>query len=382
MEEMRHINRERLITQFTKLVTTDSETKDEGNIAQLLKETFTNLGVTVEEDNAKKVTGHGANNLVCTLKGTNEKTEPIFFSAHMDTVTPGKNIKPKITDNYIMSDGSTILGADDKAGIAVMLELIHYLRENDVSHGDIQFIITVGEEAGLTGAKALDRSLVIAKSGFVLDSDGDVGNIVIEAPYHVKLFAKITGKSAHAGIAPEKGVSAINVAAKAVSKMKLGRIDEETTANIGYFKGGKKEQTNVVSDFVEIEAEVRSLNEAKVNRVTETLRETFITTAEAFSGKATVKTYMEYPGYKINTDDPLVKTVKRATEKLDLPCNVLKSGGGSDANILNSYGLKTVNLSVGYEHIHTTNERIHIDSLVNLTKLLVEIIEETNGSTT
>ncbi|HLS67380.1 MAG TPA: M20/M25/M40 family metallo-hydrolase [Pseudogracilibacillus sp.] len=379
---MENVNRKRLITQFKKLVTTDSETKDEGNIAQLLKETFTNLGVTVEEDDAKKMTGHGANNLICTLKGTNEKAEAIFFSAHMDTVKPGKNIKPQLIDNYITSDGSTILGADDKAGIAAMLELIHYLQENDVPHGDIQFIITVGEEAGLTGAKALDRSLVFAKRGFVLDSDGDVGNIVIEAPYHVKLFANITGKSAHAGIAPEKGVSAINVAAKAVSKMKLGRIDEETTANIGYFKGGKKEQTNVVSDFVEIEAEVRSLNETKVNRVTETLKETFITTANALSGEATVETHLEYPGYKITKDDPLVKTVKRATEKLHLPCNVLKSGGGSDANILNSYGLKTVNLSVGYEHIHTTKERIHIDSLVNLTKLLVVIVEEMNNSAT
>lgn len=374
------INRNRLVTQFIELVKTDSETKNEANIAKLLKKTFSDLGVTVEEDNAKQTTGHGANNLICTLKGTNDRAKPIFFSAHMDTVTPGKQIKPQMNGDYITTDGTTILGADDKAGIAAMFELIRYIQENDVPHGDIQFIITVGEEAGLTGAKALDHSLVFAKNGFVLDSDGDVGNIVIEAPYHMKLFAKITGKSAHAGIAPEKGVSAINVAAKAVSNMKLGRIDEETTANIGYFKGGKKEQTNVVSDFVEIEAEVRSLNETKVNEVTELIKKTFVETAKRYSGSATVEAQLEYPGYKISTNDPLVTTVKRATEKLHLPCNVLQSGGGSDANILNSLGLKTVNLSVGYEHIHTTDERIHVDALVNLTKLIIQIVEEVNNS--
>src|SRR5690625_3064921 len=184
------INRNRLVTQFIELVKTDSETKNEANIAKLLKKTFSDLGVTVEEDNAKHTTGHGANNLICTLKGTNDRAKPIFFSAHMDTVTPGKQIKPQMNGAYITTDGTTILGADDKAGNAAKFELIRYIQEYDVPHGDIQFIITVGEEAGLTGAKALDHSLVFAKNGFVLDSDGDVGNIVIEAPYHMKLFAK------------------------------------------------------------------------------------------------------------------------------------------------------------------------------------------------
>src|SRR5699024_9415618 len=150
MDEMKNINRDRLIEQFVTLVQTDSESKDEAKIAALLKEMFEDLGVIVKEDKAKEKTGHGANNLICTLKGTNKNIAPFFLSAHMDTVKPGKNVKPQIKDNYITSDGTTILGADDKAGIAVMLELIHYLKEHEMEHGDIQFIITVGEESGLT----------------------------------------------------------------------------------------------------------------------------------------------------------------------------------------------------------------------------------------
>lgn len=183
--------------------------------------------------------------------------DTIYFTSHMDTVVPGKGIKPSIKDGYIVSDGTTILGADDKAGLAAMFEAIRVLKENQIPHGKIEFIITAGEESGLMGAKALDRSMITAKYGYALDSDGKVGNIIVAAPTQAKVKATIIGKTAHAGVAPEKGVSAITMAAKAISRMPLGRIDEETTANIGRFEGGT--QTNIVCDHVEILAEARSL---------------------------------------------------------------------------------------------------------------------------
>lgn len=371
---MININKERIIHEFMELVQIDSETKFETNIANILKQKFTSLGLEVLEDNAKNKTDHRANNLICNLKGNLDDVDTVFFTAHMDTVTPGKNIKPKVENDYIVSDGTTILGADDKAGIAVLLETVRALKENNIQHGDIQFVITVGEESGLAGAKAIDTSLLTAKYGYALDSDGPVGNIVIEAPYQSKIWTRIYGKSAHAGVAPEKGISAITVAAKAIAKMKLGRIDEDTTANIGYFKGGKQTQTNVVCDYVEIVSEARSLQKEKLIKVTDEMKQAFVQTAAKFEGSAEVEMKEMYPGFQHDKDDVVVQIARNSARKIGLSSQVLKSGGGSDANIFNGFGIPTANLSVGYEHIHTTKERIHIDHLSNLTQLVIQII--------
>ena len=371
------INKERLIQEFFELVKVDSETKFEAKIAEELKKKFSFLGLEVLEDNAKEKTEHEANNLICNLAGNVENVDTIYFTCHMDTVTPGKGINPSIENDYIVSDGTTILGADDKAGIAAMLEVINILKEEDISHGPIQFVITVGEESGLAGAKAIDTSLLKAAYGYALDSDGPVGNIVIQAPYQAKIYAKVYGKSAHAGVAPEKGVSAITVAAKSIAKMNLGRIDNETTANIGYFKGGKETETNVVVDYVEIVAEARSLKEEKLENVTEQMKEAFEKTAEQFGGNAAVEIEQMYPGFELDPTAPVVQKAETVAKEIGLPFKVLKSGGGSDANIFNGYGIPTANLSVGYEHIHTTKERIHVTELMNLTNFMLHIIKDT-----
>lgn len=357
------------------LVQIDSETKFEKKIASVLKEKFSALGLEVLEDNAKEKSSHEANNLICNLRGNVKGGDTLFFTSHMDTVTPGIGIKPAVKDGYIVSNGTTILGADDKAGIAVLLEVIRQLQEQDIKHGDIQFVITVGEESGLAGAKVLDTTLLQATYGYALDSDGPVGNIVIEAPYQAKLYTKVYGKSAHAGIAPEKGVSAITVAAKAIAAMKLGRIDDETTANIGYFKGGKETQTNVVCDYVEIVAEARSLKKDKLEAITGNMKETFSNVSEKHGGSAETEIEVMYPGFNLSASHPAVAIAKKSAEELGLPFATLKSGGGSDANIFNGHGIPTANLSVGYEHIHTTKERIHTDHLLNLTNYVLHIIK-------
>lgn len=369
------IKRKRLVNEFIELVQIDSETKYEGEIAKVLKQKFTELGLEVLEDQAKEKTGHEANNLICNLRGNVKEADTIFFTSHMDTVTPGKKVKPTIQDNYITSDGTTILGADDKAGIAVLLETIRTLKENNIDHGDIQFVITVGEESGLVGAKAIDTNLLQAKYGYALDSDGEIGSLIVAAPYQSKIKAKIYGKSAHAGVEPEKGVSAITVAAKAIAQMKLGRIDEETTANISYFHGGKINQTNVVCDYVEIVGEARSLQQVKLKNITEEMKKAFVEVAEQHGGSAEVEIKEMYPGFQLNKDDPVVQIAQQTATQLGFSTKLLKSGGGSDANIFNSHGIPTANLAVGYEYIHTTNERIHIDHLINLTKFVIGIIQ-------
>ncbi|WP_064090911.1 tripeptidase T [Rossellomorea aquimaris] len=372
------INKERLLNEFLELVQIDSETREETEIAKVLKRKFTDLGVEVFEDDTMGETGHGAGNLICTLKGNKEGVDTIYFTSHMDTVVPAKGVKPTLKeDGFIYSDGTTILGADDKAGLATMLEAVQVIKENQISHGDIQFIITVGEESGLVGAKALDSSLVKAKYGFALDSDGEVGNIIVAAPTQAKIKATIYGKTAHAGVAPEKGVSAITIAAKAISKMPLGRIDEETTANIGRFEGGKA--TNIVCEQVDILAEARSLVPEKMEAQVEKMKAAFMTVAEEMGGKAEIDVQIMYPGFKFKDGDEVVEVAKRAAKKIGRPSELRTSGGGSDANVIAGFGVPTVNLAVGYEEIHTKSERMPVEELNKLSEMVVAIIQDVAG---
>ncbi|MCT2537466.1 M20/M25/M40 family metallo-hydrolase [Aquibacillus koreensis] len=368
------VNKDRLVDEFIELVKIDSETTEEAAIAKVLKKKFSDLGLEVVEDDSMSKTGHGAGNLVCTLKGASSDKDTIYFTSHMDTVVPGKNIKPTIKDGYIVTDGTTILGADDKAGLAAMLEAIRILKEQDIAHGDVQFIITAGEESGLVGAKELDMSLVKAKFGYAVDSDGQVGDIIVAAPTQAKINALIKGKTAHAGVAPEKGISAITLAAKSIAKMPLGRIDEETTANIGRFEGGSK--TNIVCDHVEILAEARSLVTEKMEAQVEKMKKAFEETAAQMGGSVDVDVKIMYPGYKREAGDHVVEIARKAASTIGRESTLRQSGGGSDANVISGHGIPTVNLAVGYEDIHTTNERMPVSELVKITELITAIIKE------
>ena len=365
----------RLVEEFLELVQIDSETKHEQVIAPILVQKLEDMGFDVFQDDSHTRTGHGAGNIIATLKG-DESIEPIYFTVHMDTVVPGVGIKPEIReDGYIYSDGTTILGADDKAGVAAIFEMARRIKEKNIAHGTIQFIITAGEESGLVGAKELDPALIIAKYGFAVDSDGKVGGIVVAAPFQAKVNVKVFGKTAHAGVAPEKGISAITVAAKAVAQLKLGRLDEETTANIGRFEGGKA--TNIVCDEVTIFAEARSIDETKLNAQTAHMKETFERVAKENGARAEVEVALSYPGFRVTEADKVVQVAQAAAKAVGREPQLGISGGGSDANVIAGFGIPTVNLSVGYEEIHTTNERMPVQELEKLADLLEQIIIET-----
>ncbi|RNF41101.1 M20/M25/M40 family metallo-hydrolase [Planococcus salinus] len=368
---------DRLLNEFLELVQIDSETKDEAQIAEVLKQKMESIGFEVTEDDSSRRNGHGANNLVATLRGAKQDVPAIYFTVHMDTVVPGKGVQPQVRDGYVYSDGNTILGADDKAGIAALLEMIRSIQEQQIEHGDIQLVITAGEESGLVGAKEFDSSLLTADYGYAVDSDGKVGGIVTSAPNQAKLWTTIHGKTAHAGVAPEKGVSAITIAAKAIAKMKLGRIDSETTANIGRFQGG--EATNIVCDEVNILSEARSISKEKLSAQTSHMERVFQEIADAMGGRVETDVQIMYPGFHFNDAAPVVEIAKKAAANIGRPSPTLTSGGGSDANIFNGFGVPTVNLCVGYEEIHTKNERMPIEELEKLTELLIEIVKESSG---
>ncbi|UXR70763.1 M20/M25/M40 family metallo-hydrolase [Staphylococcus sp. IVB6240] len=366
------INQDRLVETFLELVQIDSETGHEEMIQPILKQKFESLGLIVKEDDAKAKTGFGANNLICTLPATDDSKEKIYFTSHMDTVVPGKSVKPVIEDGIIKSDGTTILGADDKAGLATILEVIRIIQDNQLPHGQIQFVITVGEESGLVGAKALNPDDLDAAYGYSIDSAVPVGNFTIGAPYQMQIKATTHGKTAHAST-PDKGVSAINIAAKAISKMKLGKIDHETTANIGKFEGGGP--TNIVTDLVHIWAEARSHSELKIEAQTKHMAQTFKETAEAFGCHADVDTELAYPGFLVTEDEVVYQKAQAAAKAVDLIGEPTIGGGGSDGNIISQFGIPTVILGIGYEAIHTTNESIAIQSLVDLVKYVLKLIE-------
>ncbi|MCP3772546.1 M20/M25/M40 family metallo-hydrolase [Paenibacillus sp. MZ04-78.2] len=372
------IQQKRLVDEFIELVQIDSETKHEQEISRVLKAKFTELGLKVEEDDSAAKTGHGSGNLICTLPATSTKPLPkLFFTSHMDTVTPGKGIKPQIgEDGYIRSDGTTILGADDKAGLAAMFEAIRVLKENNIEHGQIQFIITAGEESGLMGTRAMEAKWVDADLGFALDSNGTIGDIAVAGPTQAKVYITFWGRSAHAGVNPEAGVSAITVASKAVARMPLGRIDKETTANIGRFEGGVEGATNIVVERVTLEGEARSLGQAKMYEQVEKMRQACEEAAEEMGAKLDFKSEVIYPAFMYDESAPVVKLAMNALTKVGCTPRTFHSGGGSDANMFNGMGVPTVNLAVGYLDIHTTKERIAISDLVKTAEVVVSIINE------
>ncbi|MEJ7218248.1 M20/M25/M40 family metallo-hydrolase [Staphylococcus gallinarum] len=369
------VNEQRLLDTFLELVQTNSESGNEGHIQAQLKGKFKALGLSVVEDQASQNQNLGANNLICTLPSTsdNKEIDKVYFTSHMDTVVPGIDIKPQIKDDgYIYSDGTTILGADDKAGLAAILEALAVIHENKLPHGQLQFVITVGEEIGLEGAKALPADLLDSNFGYAVDASAPVGTTVVGAPTQMKFDATIYGKTAHASV-PDKGISAINIAAKAVSDMKLGRIDEVTTANIGRFEGGSA--TNIVADKVTLKAEARSHSDERIGQQIEHMKSVVENTVKRYGTNADIEITKSYPGFKVAEDAKVTEIAKESAIQLGLAADIIIAGGGSDGNIINGLGIPTVILGVGYENIHTTSERMPITSLNQLSQQILKIIE-------
>lgn len=370
------IDTQRLVHEFLELVQIDSETRNERLIADVLANKFKLHGLEVAEDDSASRSGHGAGNLIALLPATEGVNAPkLFFTCHMDTVVPGRGIKPVIgEDGWIRSSGDTILGADDKAGVAALLELIRVLREQEIPHGQIQFVITAGEESGLMGARAMDASLLDADLGYAVDSNGEVGEIAVSAPTQAKITMEVHGKAAHAGVNPEDGISAIQVAGKAISRMKLGRIDKDTTANIGSFSGNGA--TNVVIDYAKLEAEARSVVQEKVDAQIASMKEALESACAEFGARPVFESRIVYPAFSHTDDSEVVRLAQKAAAQLGLSGRTFQSGGGSDANVFNGFGVPTVNLSVGYEDIHTTSEKIKVEDLGKLAGFIVEIVRQ------
>jgi len=361
------INRDRLVSTFLEFVQIDSPSGQEEEIARCLMAALKSLDLLVVRDKTGNVIGR--------LAG---EGQPILLSAHMDTVRPGRGVKPFIKDGIVTSDGTTILGADDKSGVAVILEVLRVLVEQDLPHPPLEVALTVSEEKGLKGAKELDLTTLRAQEGIVLDSGGEIDTIVVSAPSQEKIRAVVHGKAAHAGVEPEKGINAIVVAAEAVAAMPLGRIDEETTANIGRIQGGTA--TNIVPNRAEIAGEARSHDERKLEAQVQAMTEALKKAASQHRATVEIDVKRSYSTFKLSEEDGIVRRAVAAARTLGLTPALVPSGGGSDANVFNAGGIATINISAGMAKVHTTEERIAVADMVKCAEFLLAILELETGS--
>lgn len=375
------INQERLKNFLIELIKIDSLSRKERDVAIRLKREMEELGATVSIDDAGDKVGGNVGNLIAHFSGNVQRSEPLLLSAHMDTVVPGEGIVPILDGDILHTDGRTVLGGDDKSGVAIICEVLRVVKENGLPCGDVDVVFTICEEAGLIGAKCLDVSKLRARTGLVLDSDS-VGFLFTKAPAANRVEFRVHGLEAHAGVCPEKGINAIKVAAEGIAQMRLGRIDHETTANLGIVEGGMA--VNIVPNQVILRGEARSHSEEKLTRQTEHMKNCLEDAAahhvleldgKQYAATVDAKIERDYNRMEVPDSAPIVKLVHAAAKSLNLELKTLATGGGCDANVLNQKGLVVANLSTGMREIHTVNEWLDLRDLNLAAQMVLEIVK-------
>lgn len=366
------INTARLTQTFLDLVRIDSPSLQEKAVADHLSRLCLDAGYDVRIDDTANKIGGNTGNLVVRVPATGPGA-PIAFCAHMDCVPPCVGVVPIVENGLIRSVSDTVLGGDDKAGISAILEAITHLHEEGIPHPELWLIFTVCEEAGMFGSKNLDLSVIPAQEFVVLDAGGDVGTIIVRSPSKADMTMTFHGRAAHAGIEPEKGISAIQMAAYAIERMQLLRIDEETVANLGRIEGGG--QTNIVTNSVTVTGEVRAQTKDRLQSQIEHMRSCCEDAARHFGGTFDFDHHISYPAMSIAPDSALLHRATHACAKLGFPSATKGTGGGSDANIFSGQGRSCINLCIGMSKVHTTEEFIRIEDMVNTTKFTAELMQ-------
>ncbi|MDR3038345.1 MAG: M20/M25/M40 family metallo-hydrolase [Candidatus Adiutrix sp.] len=367
--------REAIIEDFLELVRINVNSRRERAIAEAVKPKLAALGFAVEEDKVGGRIGGEAGNIIARLPG--DPARPvILFSAHLDRVDNHGRIQPVVDEarGVIAGDGSSILGADDVSGIVAILDGVRRVLADGRPHGEVEVVLSVAEEVGLLGAKYLDYTRLKSKIAFVLDSGGPLGLIVNQAPTQYRFHITVHGRSAHAGIAPEKGLSAIRVAAAALTRLPEGRLSPTATSNFGVIQAGQA--TNIVCERCEIKGEARSADPAEAGAYVAEVRRVFTETAREFGATAEVEDSVEYHAFRVDESHPAIDLARRALRNLGLEPRVAGSGGGMDGNHFNRHGLTAVGLAPGYDQVHTTREVQSISQLIDCGRLVAEIIWE------
>jgi tripeptide aminopeptidase len=364
-------------TLFVELARVPSPPGQERAVADRVLEYLRGLALPVDEDDAGAKIGSTIGNLLCRIEPTAEGT-PLFFCAHLDTVPPQGPIEPVLEDGVVRNAGGTILGADNKAAVAAMLEAVRLVVAENRPHGGIELLFTPKEEVGLRGAAAFDHDRLTARIGYVYDHAGPVGEVILGAPFQCKLDASFHGRAAHSGMYPEEGRSAIVAAARAIADLRLGRLDEETTANVGEIQGGTAR--NIVPDRCSFIAEARSHDERKLGELIQEMLETITFAAQLAECDVETEVDPSARGYRFKRGDEPVQIAAAALERSGLQATYGLSGGGADANVFNERGLACVNLANGMTDIHTPDERITVADLERMVDVPLALVEVARGA--
>lgn len=370
------MNKKRLVENFIEMVKIYSPSKKEGMYSKYLVEELKKIGAEIYLDEGYKNYGGDAPTIIAKLTG-NIEGEGITLAAHMDVVEPCEKINPIVENGIVKTDGTTTLGGDDKAGIASILETLKVIKEEKLNHRDIFIVLTPCEEVGLLGAKNINwecipQDMLPAKNMIVVDNAGRAGIIAHTAPSKYDLMITFKGKKAHAGIEPERGINAINLAALAISKMKMGRIDELTTSNIGIISSNFP--TNVVADECFIKAEVRSHSEEKILEIIDEYRKCCEEAAETMKGRYELQYECDYPTLKPKDELKFAKEFAKIYGKLGIETELKVIGGGSDSNIFAKNGYNSIIIGVGMCDVHTVNESLELTELYKTTQALINYI--------
>jgi len=369
-----------VVSLFTELAALPSPPGDERAVADVVAAYMRDLGLDVSEDDVGEKIGSNTGNLYARVEGTDGGT-PLFLCAHLDTVPPTAGIEPVLEDGVIRNSAGTILGADNKSAVAVMLEATRRILAENRPHGGIELLFTPMEETGLHGAGAFDHDRLHARVGYVYDQAAPIGEVILGAPYSHSMRVELHGRAAHSGMFPEEGRSAIAAAAKAIADFKLGRVDEETTANVGVIDGGTA--GNIVPEWCTFLADVRAHDPKKLADLVREMLESITFAASLEDCQVETEVHKSYNGYRFKRDDDVVRIASSALERAGVEPTFALSGGGADANVFNERGLACVNLANGMLDIHTSDERIAVadlERMVDVTLALVDVARETDAA--
>lgn len=358
-------------TTLLKLLSTPSYAGEETAVAAMVCDWLTLLGCEVTRDRAGTTFGGACGNVIARLPGTVD-APAILFNAHLDTVGRTEGLEPVVDNGLVRTNGETVLGSDDKAGVTAILEGVALAVAERVPRPPLEIVFTVAEETGLHGARALDLSQFDAELGFVFDGGTPLGALTVSAPTHALQAIRVIGKAAHAGVEPELGVNAIRCAAVAIAKADQGRLDHETTANIGVISGGSA--TNIVSEVCELKAEVRSRDEAKLERQVAHFRRVFEEATEASGCTLEFSSRTAYQGFRIDQGEPVAQLAAQAVQAAGLAVEFVEGGGGSDANVFNAAGLRCILMPCGQRDPHTSAESVAIEDVATAATVVAQLI--------
>lgn len=371
------VSKNRIINLFSELIRYDSESFEEKKIGKYVEERLKALGLELLTKDGTELAFLEAHpesypNIHARLKGTG-RGKPVLFSAHLDTVSPGKHKQLTITDDGIIrSAGDTVLGADDVSGIVSIIEALTVIREENLEHPDIEVLITAAEEPFCEGSRYFRFDRIRAEKAYVLDLTGRVGTAAVSAPSIVSFGTEILGRAAHAGFAPEAGINALEIAVKTLGNVRIGRVDESTTVNFGTIAGGTG--NNIVPEQVRITGEVRSLIPGEAGRIAGSILERFAMDAGEAGGDARCSMTEHIRAYEVAEDDPTVSRFREACRQEHVPCTLIRTMGGSDANRLNEAGIRTIVIACGMENVHSTEEYSRLSELVRSAKLTLRLM--------